>query len=339
MARRRLTHRQIERIGQRQARRRQELTAQAEADLATAEAPGTDPDATQSGRVVTCHGAHLAVMDATGRIHHCLSRQHLGQPVCGDQVVWQPTGPGQGVATALLERRTLLSRPDHGGRDKPLAANISQLVVVLAPQPEPVDYLLDQYLVAAERLGVAALLTLNKLDLLNAPEAGAFLERFARYERIGYGRVPVSAQRDRGLAPLAQALAGQVSILVGQSGVGKSSLVKALLPDLDIQIGRLSQATGLGRHTTAVTTWYQLPGGGALIDSPGVRSFRLGPLSFAALERGFREFHAYLGRCQFGDCRHDREPGCALKAALERGDITPERLASFRHMASRLGDA
>lgn len=339
MARRRLSQQQIGRIGKRQEQRRQDLTVQIEEALGTVqEAVGTTGPI-QAGRVVTCHGAHLAVADTDGQIHHCLSRQHLGQPVCGDRVVWQPTGPGQGVVTALLERQGLLSRPDYSGRDKPLAANISQLVVVLAPHPDPVDYLLDQYLVTAERMGVAALLTLNKLDLLTSAETQTFMGRFERYARIGYGRVPVSAHREQGLASLAQALAGQVSILVGQSGVGKSSLVKALLPDLEIQIGRLSLATGLGRHTTAVTTWYQLPNGGALIDSPGVRSFRLGSLSFTSLEQGFREFRAYLGRCQFGDCHHDQEPGCALKEALGRGDIAPERLASFHHMASRLGSA
>jgi ribosome biogenesis GTPase len=124
--------------------------------------------------------------------------------------------------------------------------------------------------------------------------------------------------------------------MVGQSGVGKSSLIQALLPDLEIQVGRLSKATGLGRHTTSVATWYRLPAGGALIDSPGVRSFRLGRLDFQALEHGFRELRPHIGHCRFADCRHHLEPGCAVKAAAQRGEIDSQRLESFLHMAAQL---
>ena len=140
------------------------------------------------------------------------------------------------------------------------------------------------------------------------------------------------------LAPLIRQLHGETSILVGQSGVGKSSLVKALIPDIDVQIGHLSEATGLGRHTTSAARCYQLPEGGDIIDSPGVRSFRLGPISISDLERGFREFRPFLGRCRFADCRHDREPDCALQQAVLRGRIRSERLQSFRHLAEQLSD-
>ncbi len=331
MTRRRLSQRQIERIRAIQERRRARLETR---DAATLTAH--DGEEAREGLVVARHGANLAVADDMDRIHHCLSRQNIGHPVCGDRVVWQRAGDERGVVTALLERTSTLSRPDYAGRDKPLAANISRLVVVLAPEPEPSDYLLDQYLVASEQIGVQAVIALNKIDLLGTQEQERFLERFELYQTIGYPLVPVSARREHGLDALTQALQGQTGILVGQSGVGKSSLIKALLPDLDIQVGRLSKATGLGRHTTSAATLYRLPTGGSLIDSPGVRSFRLGRLGCRALEHGFREFRPLIGHCRFADCRHRQEPGCAVREALERGEIDPRRLDNLLHMAERM---
>ncbi len=336
MTRRRLSQRQIERIRAIQERRRAKLETRTESSLG-----GSDGQEAREGLVVARHGANLAVADASGRIHHCLSRQNIGHPVCGDRVVWQPAGADRGVVTALLPRDSTLSRPDYSGRDKPLAANISRLVVVLAPEPEPSEYLLDQYLVATEQIateqnGVQALIALNKIDLLQGEAEGRFLERFAHYRAIGYPLVPVSARSEHGLDALADALKDQTSILVGQSGVGKSSLINALLPDLDLQIGRLSKATGLGRHTTSAATLYRLPAGGSLIDSPGVRSFRLGKLECRELEYGFRELRPYTGHCRFADCRHRQEPGCALREALERGEIDPRRLDNLLHMAEKL---
>jgi ribosome biogenesis GTPase len=331
VARRRLSQRQIERIRTIQERRRQKLANRAERVLQAGE-----PDDVCEGLVVARHGANLAVADEQGRLYHCLARQNIGHPVCGDRVVWQPSGKTQGVVAALLPRRSILSRPDYSGREKPLAANLDRVVVVLAPRPEPSEYLLDQYLIAAEQIGVDALVTINKADLLDAETERAFLTRFAVYQRIGYPVLMVSARREHGLDRLEEALAGHTSILVGQSGVGKSSLIQALLPDLDIQIGRLSQATGLGCHTTSAATWYRLPTGGALIDSPGVRSFRLGRLQRGALEFGFRELRPYIGHCQFSDCRHDQEPGCAIRAAAALGEIDPRRLANLLHMAEQM---
>jgi ribosome biogenesis GTPase len=174
------------------------------------------------------------------------------------------------------------------------------------------------------------------VDLLDASSLAAFREEFAHYESIGYPTIWISLAGGGDLSSLSRRLAGETSILVGQSGVGKSSLVKALLPDQQIQIGRLSKATGLGRHTTSATTCYRLPGGGRLIDSPGVRSFRLGAIGMSELERGFRELAPFLGHCQFGDCRHDREPGCAVKQAVDEGRVHPERLVNFRHLAAKL---
>jgi ribosome biogenesis GTPase len=226
----------------------------------------------------------------------------------------------------------VLSRPDYSGREKPLAANLTQLVVVLAPRPEPSGYLLDQYLVTAELIQLKPLIAINKIDLLEEAALSGFLDGFSHYAAIGYPLVQISAKREHGLDALIERLKLETSILVGQSGVGKSSLINALLPDLEVETGRLSDATGLGRHTTSTATLYKLPQGGELIDSPGVRSFRLTDLTQEELERGFPEFHPYLGRCRFHNCSHDHEPDCAIQAAVESGHITPLRLANFHRL-------
>jgi ribosome biogenesis GTPase len=331
MPRRRLSERQKERIRSIQERRRRRLEERTERIL-----DEIDEGLPRDGLVVVRHGANLAVEDERGRVRHCLARQNIGHPVCGDRVVWQASGDDRGVVTAVLERRTVLARPDYSGRSKPLAANLSQLVIVLAPRPEPSDYLVDQYLSAAELMGIKALILCNKVDLLSCAGLEGMRARLARYEGIDYPILWLSLKDGRDIAPLTARLAGETSILVGQSGVGKSSLVKALLPDLAIQIGRLSKATGLGRHTTSAATCYRLPCGGHLIDSPGVRSFRLAIEERSQLERGFREIAPLIGHCRFANCRHHREPGCALNAAAQAGRLHPARLASFLHMAARL---
>jgi ribosome biogenesis GTPase len=273
------------------------------------------------------------VADFDGAIYHCLIRQNIGHVVCGDRVVWHMTDASSGVITALLERDSVLARPDYSGREKPLAANITQLVIVMAPEPEPSEYLLDQYLVTAETIGVSALIAINKSDLLTGTIADDFDRLIATYKKIGYPVITISALREHGLDPLSERLQGETSILVGQSGVGKSSLINALLPDQEVQVGRLSEATGLGRHTTSTTICYALPQGGRLIDSPGVRSFRLLELTRNQLELGFREFRPFLGQCQFRDCSHAKEPGCAIKEAVEQGEIESQRLENFLHLA------
>jgi ribosome biogenesis GTPase len=329
VSRRRLTDQQRTRIAGIQEERRRRMAARAEAALS-----GAADHRDLPGRVVVRHGAHLAVEDDAGRVWHCLYRQNLGEVVCGDRVVWQPTGADQGVVTARLDRSGVLSRPDYSGRDKPLAANLTRIVVVTAPKPEPSDYLIDQYLVAAEHVGIPALIALNKVDLLDEAGRAAMLLELSRYPQAGYPLVAVSAKRAHGLDPLLALLRDQTSILVGQSGVGKSALVNALLPDREIQTGRLSEATGQGRHTTTAATLYHLPQGGELIDSPGVRSFRLGRLEPRDVEQGFREFRAFLGRCQFRDCSHAHEPGCAIRQAVETGAIHPRRLDNFLHLVA-----
>ncbi|HDK38243.1 MAG TPA: small ribosomal subunit biogenesis GTPase RsgA [Thiolapillus brandeum] len=332
MAQRRLTKRQRQRIAKLQEDRRKRLSQKVEQALLC-----TGDSDTRNGRVISRHGQHLLIRDEEGKNHHCLFRQNLGEIVCGDWVLWQAASDDQGVVVSLLPRKTVLSRPDYSGRDKPLVANITQLVVVLAPKPAPTGYLTDQYLVAAELIGVKALITLNKADLLDPEAWRAFQQRFSYYQAIGYPLVGVSAHREHGLEPLLEKLSNETSILVGQSGVGKSSLINALIPQQDETVGQLSEASGLGRHTTSVATLHFLDNGGEIIDSPGVRSFRLGKITRQQLEKGFREFAPYLGKCQFSNCTHNSEPGCALVEAMNQGAIHPDRLNNFLHMAAQLG--
>ncbi len=330
MAKRKLTDKQKEHIQRIQEKRRERLSERAEASLEQGE------DTPREGKVIARHGQNLAVADDTGNIHHCLFRQNTGHIVCGDRVVWQATEPGNGVVTARMERSSVLARPDYSGREKPLAANITLLVIVVAPEPEPSEYLLDQYLVTAETIGVPALIAINKADLINGERGDQFNQRIRIYEEIGYPVARISAHTKHGLDPMIERLRGETSILVGQSGVGKSSIINALLPDLDLQVGRLSAATNLGKHTTSASTCYTLPFGGELIDSPGVRSFRLLKLDSRELENGFREFRPFLGHCQFNDCQHQQEPGCAIKQAVKEGKISQQRMENFLHLALEL---
>ena len=336
MAERRLSRRQIERIKKLHDKRRQKVTrkaAQQAEDLY--QRGGLGPERT--GLVIANYGPALIVEDSEQALFRCALRQNLGTAVCGDRVIWQVSGQQEGVVVAITARRSLLARPDYNGRTKPLAANLDQVAVVIAPRPELNEFLIDRYLVAINTIDVEPLLVLNKVDLLTEYKRTALEARLATYQRIGYALVYASNRTDAGLDNLRKHLKQRTSILVGQSGVGKSSLIKTLLPDRDIRIQALSQATGYGTHTTTTSTLYHLPDGGDLIDSPGVRSFELGPLLPNQLEQGFIEFMPYLGQCKFSNCSHRVEPDCAILAAVARGDIDSRRLMSYHQLSDTLG--
>jgi len=333
LAGRRLTHRQKQHIERLQDRRRLRAVQGAE----TLEQTGLGPE--QTGLVITHHGAVLIVEDGEGGLNRCTVRQNLGRLTCGDQVIWQASGMREGVVVAVSERRSLLTRRDYRGQLRPVAANLDAVAVILAPSPEPSEYLIDRYLVAIAAIGVQGLLVLNKVDLLDAPALAALCDRLMPYRQIGYPVLLASSRIVQGLDELRTWLCARTSILVGQSGVGKSSLIKALLPDRQIRIQAVSAATGHGAHTTSASTLYHLPNGGHLIDSPGVRSFELGEIGLSELDRGFPELTAYLGRCRFSDCRHAVEPDCALRDAVAQGAVHAQRLESYRQLRITLDTA
>jgi len=294
---------------------------------------------TRPGLVIRQHGQTAVVEDDQGHEIECSARKRVGRVVCGDRVRWQPTAPGQGVILAIEPRHGVLTRPDPRGRARPLAANLDQALIVCAPEPPLSEALIDRYLVVTELMDIDAALVINKTDLLDDATRDALGGRLAVYARIGYELLWVNSRERGALAPLVERLRDRTSILVGQSGVGKSSLVRALLPEADIRVGAVSDATGLGRHTTTDTRLYHLPDGGDIIDSPGVRDFHLWHIAPEDLHRGYREFRPLLGQCRFHNCRHISEPGCAVAAAADRGEIDPERLARYRALYRQLGEA
>jgi ribosome biogenesis GTPase len=329
MAKRKLSDQQKRRISDRHERR----AARAETGSDTSD-DALGPE--QHGLVLAHFGRQADVESEDGTIARCYLRANIAPLVAGDRVAFRmaltPNEPG--VVIACLPRATVLARPDsHSGEPKPVAANLDRIGIVIAPQPQPFANLIDRYLVAAESAGIAPFLVLNKCDLLNTDNRSAIDALLHEYRAIGYPVIHTSSRSSDGLDTLKAHLRGHVCVFVGQSGVGKSSLISALLPDENIRVGALSEAESKGRHTTTTARLFHLDGdldGSDLIDSPGIREFGLDHLDRAQVEAGFVELRDWIGRCRFRDCRHQQEPGCALPEALASGAISAARLASFR---------
>ena len=295
----------------------------------------SDTAAMKPGLVVVSFGAKQNVEDETGKVIRCSSRRKFGAVVCGDQVTWQPTHDNEGIITEVLPRSTLLARPDDIGRDKPIAANISRIIIVctvkaLIDEGYHLHHnLIDRYIVAAESLNITPVVVLNKYDLLSESELDKLKQDMQPYLNVGYEMIYTSTKQERGLEQLTQQLQDQTSVFVGESGVGKSSIINSLLSEHDIRVGEVSAGSGKGKHTTTSTTLYHLSSGGDLIDSPGVREFGLSKVEPAMLAYNFIEFRQHIAQCKFNNCIHKAEPQCAVKQAVKDGAIDQRRYNNY----------
>ena len=285
------------------------------------------------GRVVAAHGRQYVVELADGILLPCFPRGKRSEVACGDRVDIQRTSDDQGVIEVILPRTSLLYRSNEV-RQKHIAANVDQIVIVVASEPAFSDELVTRALLAAESEEIEPLIVLNKCDL--ADKLPAARDQLAVFAGLGYRIVELSA-RDHA-EDLRPHLQGRISVLVGQSGMGKSTLVNALVPEAQAKTREISLALDSGKHTTTHATLYHLDADSHLIDSPGLQEFGLGHLDRQEIEQAFREFRPFLGECRFRDCRHDREPDCALRAAVEAGTIDPGRFASYHRIVGNRRD-
>lgn len=278
------------------------------------------------GRVVGAHGRHLVVLTPEGRRLHCHLRGKKNDAVVGDRVRWQATGD-EAVIERVEPRRNLLFRQDEW-RTKSFAANLDALLVLVAVEPPFSESQLARALIAARSADVPAWIGLNKTDL---PGAEAALQRLAPYAAMGVDVLPfaLKARPDEARDLLLPRLRGRTTLVLGPSGMGKSTLINRFVPQAEAQVGEISRALNAGRHTTTTTSWYALgddaEDDGALIDSPGFQEFGLRHLAATDLAGLMPDIAAHSGECRFYNCTHRHEPGCGVRAALERGDIAPNR--------------
>ncbi len=315
MSKRRISHQQSARIEKKQRNYQQQTET-------------GHPEATFDGLVIKRFSRHAQIEDSTGARIQCSIRPTLDTLVAGDRVVWQTEGHGQGVVVSRYPRQSVLGRPDKRNALRPVAANITQVMIVVAPKPDISWPLLDSYLVMTEYLNLRACIILNKTDLASEKLRD---ELEVYYTTLEYPIIFTGRDQNVGYKQLQDALKDQTSVFVGQSGVGKSSLISHILPEESskIQVAEISVKSELGCHTTSNSCFYHIPSGGALIDSPGVREFGLWHMDATDIAKGFREFKPFLSKCKFRNCNHQDTPGCALLEAIKNKFITRQRYENY----------
>jgi ribosome biogenesis GTPase len=283
------------------------------------------------GTVVAAFGKRFQVeLNEDKKRISCVTRGKKTDLACGDVVMIQMTDRHEGVIETTLPRKTLLYR-SNAFKSKMLAANVSQIIIVLATQPSFYEALLNRCLIAAEAANIKALIVLNKCDLADKDDAK---QKLAIYTELGYRVLSLSATED--ISSLRPYLQGEASILVGQSGMGKSTIINSLLPDADVRTREVSLVLDSGKHTTTAAHLYHLDEDSQLIDSPGLQEFGLHHLSTDELEHAFIEFRPFLGKCRFNNCKHLQEPDCAITGAMTANKITPERLAIYKMLRTEI---
>ena len=337
MAKRRLTDQQKRRI---QASQKARITRSNQKNVDAIDEDSLGPG--QKGLIFARYSRHVDVKALEGDAYGTVIRSHLRTNIdsiaVGDFVVWRQTPQGQGVVVAVEERQSLIERPDGLGKLKPIAANIDQVFVVFAVEPEPHPNLIDRYLIAAENSGIEAKIVVNKTDLLtkDAKQYEFIQTLLQTYRDLGYAVFEVSCENNHGMESIRAALKGKTSIFAGQSGVGKSSMINTLMPEIHAKVGALSQHVVKGRHTTTTSTMFELEGDGYLIDSPGIREFHLSHLEKSQIFAGYKELQPLLGQCQFRDCNHQQEPGCAVQELLQTDTMAETRKTSLSYILNSL---
>ena len=288
-----------------------------------------------SGTVVSNFGTQVDVEandgDLNGKIIRCHMRSNLDPLVTGDKVIWRFAEP-YGVVVARIDRYSELIRPDAYGKLRPVAANVDVIAIVFSPKPTAFSNLIDRYLVAAEAQNIQPVLILNKTDLDTENEFSSINQLVHDYKSIGYDVLSVSAKTADGFESLKDYLCNKTAIFVGQSGVGKSSLINRLQPQANAVVGSLSIGKEKGTHTTTVSRLFHFAHGGVLIDSPGIREFSLTHLTQEQVINSFIDFRPYLGRCKFRDCLHKSEPGCSLLDAISQKKILQSRFDNYHQI-------
>lgn len=342
MSQRKLNRRQTWRAEKIQ-QEREKRSHRKQRDLSRQEQSG-ELSSEQLGLIICRYSKHFEVEalegDDKGTIHHCVARTNLGTIVAGDQVIWRAGAEHTGVIESRVERSSILERPDNFGNLKAVAANIDQMLIIIACEPAPQPNLIDRYLVAAELMHIRPVLVLNKADLITDANKDYLDSLLKRYDDLGYRTEKIISSRHQSadLSSLPEAVDQRTSIVVGQSGVGKSSFINTLLPDAKLEVGDLSHSTREGTHTTTKAKLFHLPLGGKLIDSPGIRDFSLWHINIEQLQRGFVEIANLLGSCKFRNCQHELEPGCAILEAVESSAIGPERFSSYERTKEAILD-
>ena len=287
------------------------------------------------GLVIAAYGKRYDVELADKKLISCVTRGKKTDLACGDIVSTKLTDSAEGVVESSQARTSLLYR-SNAFKSKILAANVTQIIIVLATQPSFYEALLNRCLVAAEAANIKPLIVLNKCDL---PEANDAKNKLKLYENLGYSVVHLAAKQD--ITPLLPYLEHQQSVLVGQSGMGKSTIINSLLPSQQVRTQEISDALDSGKHTTTAAHLYHLNApnlniNGTLIDSPGLQEFGLHHLTNEEIEMAFKEFRPFLGHCKYRDCKHDHEPDCAVINAVNSGKVSPIRLGFYRQLSQEL---